>query len=52
MTLPIADHSAVAALPVLAPALIISVVLLVHYLKERRSWEDGPDAGSDPPGDS
>jgi hypothetical protein len=40
MTLPLAHHAAVAALPVFAPALIICLFLLVHRLRERRHWED------------
>ena len=36
----LADHPAVAALPVFAPALVICLVLLVHYLRERRHWDD------------
>lgn len=38
--LPLAHHNAVAALPVFAPALIICVVLVVHFLRERRYWDD------------
>jgi len=37
---PFADHPTVAALPVLAPALLICLVLAVHYLRERRHWDD------------
>lgn len=46
MTLPLAHHAAVAALPVLLPALIVCAVLLVHFLRERRHWdeEDGDSA--------
>ena len=36
----LADHPTVAALPVLAPALLIGLAVLVHYLRERRHWED------------
>jgi hypothetical protein len=38
--LPLADHDAIAALPVFAPALVICGVLLIHFLRERRRWED------------
>ena len=40
MNVLLADHSAVAALPVFAPALVICLVLLGHHLRERRHWED------------
>ena len=40
MNLPLAHHNAIVALPVFAPALVICLVLLVHYLRERRHWED------------
>lgn len=40
MTLPLAHHAAVAALPVFAPALIIVSVLTVRFLRERRHWDD------------
>jgi hypothetical protein len=38
--LPLAHHAAVTALPVFAPALVICLVLIVNYLRERRTWED------------
>jgi hypothetical protein len=46
VTLPLAHHAAVAALPVFLPALIVCVVLLVHFLRARRHWdeEDGGDS--------
>lgn len=40
MTLPLAHHSALVALPVFAPALIVIVVLLVHRLREGRRWAE------------
>lgn len=40
MTLPLAHHNAIVALPVFAPALIVCVVLVVHHLRERRHWDD------------
>ena len=43
--LPLAHHAAVAALPVFAPALVICLVLLVHFLRTRRHWE--PDEEGD-----
>ena len=40
MILPLAHHSALVALPVFAPALVVIVVLLVHRLREKRRWEE------------
>ena len=40
MTLPLAHHAAVAALPVFAPALVICLVLVVHFLRARRHWDE------------
>ena len=40
MTLPLAHHNAIVALPVFAPALVVIVFLLVHRLRERRRWEE------------
>lgn len=40
MTLPLAHHAAVAALPVFAPALIICAVLVVQYLRNRGRWDE------------
>ena len=40
MTLPLAHHTAVAALPVLAPALIVCIAVAIHYLRERRHWSE------------
>jgi hypothetical protein len=37
--LPLAHHSAIVALPVFAPALVVVIVLAVHHLRERRRWE-------------
>lgn len=41
--LPLAHHNTVAALPVFAPALIVCIVLAVHFLRERRHWDDEPE---------
>ena len=41
--LPLAHHTAVAALPVFAPALIVCIVLIVHFLRERRHWDEEPE---------
>lgn len=41
--LPLAHHNTVAALPVFAPALIVCVVLFVHFLRERRKWDEEPE---------
>jgi hypothetical protein len=38
--LPLAHHSALVALPVFAPALVVIVFLLVHRIRERRRWEE------------
>jgi hypothetical protein len=45
VTLPLAHHAAVAALPVFGPALIVLLVVAVHYLRNRGEWdeEDGED---------
>ena len=40
MTLPLAHHNLVVALPVFAPAIIICLVLAVHHLRERRHWDE------------
>lgn len=40
MILPLAHHSLVVALPVFAPALVVILVIAVHYLRERRRWEE------------
>jgi hypothetical protein len=37
--IPLADHNAIQALPIFAPVLVIAVVLLVHYLRERHHWD-------------
>ena len=41
--LPLAHHNTVAALPVFAPALIVCIVLVVHFLRERRKWDEEPE---------
>lgn len=38
--LPLAHHTAVAALPVFAPALIVCVAVAIHFLRERRHWAE------------
>jgi hypothetical protein len=40
MILPLAHHSALVALPVFAPALVIVLFLFVHHLRERRRWDE------------
>lgn len=40
MILPLAHHSLVVALPVFAPALVVILVIAVHYLRERRRWDE------------
>jgi hypothetical protein len=38
--LPLAHHSLVVALPVFAPALVVILVIAVHYLRERQRWDE------------
>jgi hypothetical protein len=38
--LPLAHHSALVALPVFAPALVVILVLLTHRLREGRRWDE------------
>jgi GAF domain-containing protein len=38
--LPLAHHNAIVALPVFAPAIVVILVLVVHYLRERRHWDE------------
>lgn len=40
MILPLAHHSALVALPVFAPALVVILFLLVHRMRERKRWEE------------
>lgn len=40
MILPLAHHNAIVALPVFAPAIVVILVLIVHYLRERRHWDE------------
>jgi hypothetical protein len=40
VSLPLAHHNAIVALPVFAPALVVIVFLLVHRLREKRRWEE------------
>jgi hypothetical protein len=40
MTLPLAHHQAIEALPVFAPVLIVCVVLVVLALRNRRRWDE------------
>jgi hypothetical protein len=48
VSLVLAHHPAVSALPVFAPALIVCAVLVVQYLRNRRDWDDevGEDEGA------
>jgi hypothetical protein len=47
LALPLAHHNAVAALPVFVPALIVGIVVLVHYLRSRGEWdEEDEDEGA------
>jgi hypothetical protein len=40
MILPLAHHSAIVALPVFAPALVVVAGIAVHHLRERRHWDE------------
>lgn len=40
MILPLAHHSALVALPVFAPALVVVLVLLIHRTRESRRWDE------------
>lgn len=40
MTLPLAHHMTIVALPVFAPAIVVVLVLVVHHLRERRHWKE------------
>lgn len=47
MTLPLAHHNLVIALPVFGPAVVVCVVVAIYHLRERRHWgeeetEDSP----------
>lgn len=46
MTLPLAHH-AVEALPVFVPALVVCIAVAIHYLRERRGWDDDDGKGAD-----
>lgn len=40
MILPLAHHSALVALPVFAPALVIVAVLVIHRRRESPRWSE------------
>lgn len=40
MILPLAHHPILVSLPVFAPAVVIVLFLVVHYLRERRRWDE------------
>jgi uncharacterized membrane protein len=40
MMLPLACTNAIVALPVFAPVLLVILVIVVHYMRERRHWDD------------
>jgi hypothetical protein len=40
LSLPIAHHNAIEALPVFAPALVVCVVVAIHFLRDRRRWDE------------
>jgi hypothetical protein len=41
--LPLAHHTAITALPVFAPAVVVCLVLAIHHLRDRRHWDDEED---------
>jgi hypothetical protein len=43
--LPFAHHTAIVALPVFAPAVMVILVLVVHHLRERRHWDEDEAEG-------
>lgn len=43
LTLPLAHHNTIAALPVFIPALIVAIVVLAHYLRSRGEWDEEED---------
>lgn len=51
MTLPLAHHNTIAALPVFVPAVIICLGVAIHWFRNRGKWdeeeefEDGPAPG-------
>lgn len=44
LALPLAHHAAVAALPVFVPALVVCLVVAVHYLRSRGEWDEEEEA--------
>lgn len=40
MTLPLAHHNTIAALPVFVPAVIVCVVVAVHWFRNRGKWDE------------
>lgn len=40
MILPLAHHNTIAALPVFVPALIVCIVVGVHWFRNRGKWDD------------
>lgn len=49
LALPLAHHNAIAALPVFVPALIVGIVVLVHYLRSRGEWDEEEGEDESPP---
>ncbi len=40
MILPLAHHPVLVSLPVFAPALVVIAVIAIHYMRERRRWDE------------
>lgn len=48
MTLPLAHHNLVVALPVFGPAVVVCLVVAIYHLRERRHWQDEEDEPKSP----
>lgn len=40
MILPLAHHNTIEALPVFAPALIVCLAVAIHFIRDRRRWDE------------
>jgi len=45
VNLPLAHHNAIAALPVFVPALIVILVVAVHWFRSRGEWDEEDEVG-------
>jgi len=46
VTLPLAHHT-VEALPVFVPAVVVCIAVAIHFLHERRHWDDDDEDRND-----